>query len=227
MDAQGLRVWDLPTRVFHWTLAVTVVAAIVTAHVGGNAMAWHFRLGELALALLAFRLVWGFVGGHWSRFGRFFYTPGALRRYLQGRPLPEDRFDVGHSPLGSLSVWALLGLLVAQVATGLVADDEIANVGPLNRFVEGRTASLASHWHADIGQWILIALLVLHVLAVFVYARRGRPLVGAMWHGDKPRQAHWPANLPAARDSTLTRLAALVLFALALAGAAWVASLGS
>lgn len=220
-----LRVWDLPTRAFHWILAASVIASIVTAHVGGNAMAWHFRLGELALALLAFRLLWGVLGGHWSRFGAFVYGPGALMRYLRGRPREEDRFEIGHSPLGSLSVWALLLLLCAQVATGLVADDEIANVGPLNKFVSGATASAATGWHKDFGQWLLIALVALHVAAVlfYVFAKR-RNLVGPMLHGDK---LHPPgAEVPASRDTAGTRLLALLLFAACVAAAAWVASLG-
>ena len=220
-----LRVWDLPTRVFHWTLAASVVASIVTAHVGGNAMAWHLRLGELALALVAFRLLWGLFGGHWSRFGAFAYGPGALMRYLRGAPRPEDRFEIGHSPLGSLSVWALLALLCAQLATGLVADDEIASVGPLNRFVGGATVGLATGYHKAVGQWLLIALVALHVGAVLFYllARR-RNLVAPMWHGDKPHPSG--LDLPTSRDGAGTRLLALLLFAACAAGAAWIASLG-
>ncbi|MDQ5898131.1 MAG: hypothetical protein QG612_2217, partial [Pseudomonadota bacterium] len=62
-----VRVWDLPTRLFHGLLALAVIGAVVSAKIGGNAMLWHARLGLLVLALLAFRLVWGLVGGHWSR----------------------------------------------------------------------------------------------------------------------------------------------------------------
>ena len=120
-----LRVWDLPTRIFHWTLALTLVASVVTAKIGGNAMVWHMRLGLVALALLLFRVAWGFVGGHWSRFASFLYPPRSVLAYLRGDSGPGGRFDVGHSPLGALSVFALLALLIAQVATGLVADDEI------------------------------------------------------------------------------------------------------
>jgi cytochrome b len=215
-----LRVWDLPTRLFHALLAVAVIAAIITAHVGGNAMAWHLRLGCTVFALLAFRLVWGVAGGHWSRFGAFAYGPAALARYLRGTPAPRDRFEIGHSPLASLAVWAMLVLLAAQVATGLVADDEIATVGPLNRFVSDATAGRASGWHAGAGQWLLIALLVLHVGAVLGYLLRGRNLVAPMWHGDQPVPAAAAAQLPPARDSWASRLAALLVFALCAGGVA-------
>ena len=222
-----LRVWDLPTRVFHWTLAASVIASIATAKIGGNAMAWHFRLGALALALLAFRALWGMMGGHWSRFGAFAYGPGALWRHLRGAPRPGDRFHIGHSPLGSLSVWALLGLLALQVATGLVADDEIANVGPLNRFVSGASASVATGYHAEIGAWVLIALVVLHVGAVLFYLlNRRRNLVGPMWHGDRRVAGELAHDLPGSRDTGRTRLLALLLFCACAGGAAWVLSLG-
>jgi cytochrome b len=216
-----LRVWDLPTRLFHWALAGCVIGAVVTAKVGGNAMVWHFRLGVAVMALLVFRLLWGVLGGHWSRFGTFFYGPGALWRYLRGQPAPGDRFDWGHSPLGSLSVWALLAVLAVQVATGLVADDEIANVGPLNRFVAAATASAATGWHKSAGQWLVIVLAVLHVVAVFAYLLvKRRNLIGPMLHGDQ-----WaPAGhaLPASQDGLGQRLLALAL-ALGCAGlAVWV-----
>ena len=222
-----LRVWDLPTRVFHWTLALCVIASIATAYIGGNATVWHFRLGYLTFALLVFRLMWGLLGGHWSRFGTFFYSPGALLRYLRGTPGPDDRFDIGHSPLGSLSVWALLGLLVLQVATGLVADDEIASTGPLNRFVSSAVAGKATGYHADVGQWLLIGLIALHVGAVlfYLFAKR-RDLIGPMWHGDKPLPQEAPADLPMTRDTAGTRLFALVVFGACAALVWWVVSLG-
>ena len=218
-----VRVWDLPTRAFHWVLAATVVGSVVSAKIGGNAMVWHFRFGYLVLALLAFRLLWGLVGGRWSRFASFVYAPGTLLRYLRGRSRADEHHDVGHSPLGSLSVFALLGFLALQVATGLVADDEIANVGPLNRFVSGSLAGDATGWHKGYGQWILLALVALHVLAVLVYLLRGRNLVAPMIDGDK----RLPAHTPAAADTAGSRLLALVLAALCVAGAYGVASLGA
>ena len=217
-----VRVWDLPTRLFHWLLVLAVIGSVASAKIGGNAMVWHFRCGCVVLALLAFRLLWGLVGGRWSRFASFAYGPGTVLRYLRGRSRADEHHEVGHSPLGSLSVFALLGFLAAQVATGLVADDEIASVGPLNRFVSGALASQATHWHKNYGQWIVLALVVLHVLAVVFYLVRGRNLVRPMIVGDKAL----PAHTPPAVDNLATRLLALVVAALCAAGAGWVASQG-
>jgi cytochrome b len=217
-----VRVWDLPTRLFHWALAAAVVALVVTGQVGGNALIWHMRLGLSVGALLLFRLLWGVVGGRWSRFDAFVPTPGGVLRYLRDRPRPDERFDVGHNPLGSLSVLALLALLALQVGTGLVADDEIATTGPLNRFVANATASLATGWHTGWGRGLLIGLALLHVAAIGWYAwRRRGQLVPPMWHGDKLL----PAGTPPSRDTLATRALALVLAGACAALAAWVATL--
>jgi cytochrome b len=220
---QTVRVWDLPTRVFHWALALCVVASVVSAKIGGNAMVWHFRLGYVVLTLLAFRVLWGFAGGHWSRFRSFVPTPGRLLRYLRGTPAPGEHLDAGHSPLGALSVFALLAVLAAQVGTGLVADDEIANVGPLNRLVAVETGLAATAYHKNIGQWVLIGLVVLHVAVIVVYALRRRNLVAAMLHGDKGL----PPSVPASADTLATRLFAAVLLAGCAVVVRWVVSLGS
>lgn len=218
-----VRVWDLPTRIFHWTLAVTVIASLATGFIGGNATVWHMRLGLLAMALLVFRLLWGLVGGHWSRFTSFIYSPATTLRYLRGGSNGDTaHLDVGHSPVGALSVFALLGLLVAQVATGLVADDEIATTGPLNRFVASATGLAATAWHRGFGKSILIVLIVMHVAAIVVYWRRGRNLVRPMLGGDKTLGA----DVPASRDTAATRLLALVIAAAAAALAVWLARLG-
>jgi len=218
-----VRVWDLPTRLFHWALAVFVVASVISANIGGNAMPWHFRSGYAIATLLLFRLLWGFFGGRWSRFAQFAYGPATLLRYLRGAARPGEHLDVGHSPLGSLSVFALLGFLALQVGTGLFADDEISNVGPLNRLVSGAAASQATHWHKDFGQWILIALVLLHVVAVLVYLwRKQRNLVRPMISGDK----HLPAGTPAAIDNGASRLFALVLLLMCGAVVRWLVSLG-
>ena len=99
-DAVRVRVWDLPTRLFHWVLAACVIGSVVSAKIGGNAMVWHFRLGYVVFTLLAFRLLWGMVGGRWSRFGSFVYAPATLLRYLRGGSRAEEHHEVGHSPLG-------------------------------------------------------------------------------------------------------------------------------
>lgn len=222
-ELRATRVWDLPTRTFHWLLAVAVVFSIVSARIGGGAMVWHFRSGYLVFALLAFRLLWGVVGGRWSRFRAFIYAPATSWRYLRGDSLPHEHHHVGHNPLGAWSVLALLGILIAQVATGLVADDEIASNGPLVKYVSSSTSAAASHWHEGYGQWIIVALVVLHLGAIaFYWLRLRQNLVATMLHGDKLLTRDVPASI----DRPATRLLALALLAACAAGVAFVARLG-
>lgn len=221
-ELQAVRVWDLPTRTFHWLLAVALVFSVVSARIGGGAMVWHFRSGYLVFALLAFRLLWGVVGGRWSRFRAFVYAPATSWRYLRGESRPHEHHDVGHNPLGAWSVLALLGILIAQVATGLVADDEIASNGPLFKYVSSSTSAVASHWHKGWGQWLIIGLVVLHLGAIAVYALRRQNLVPAMLHGDKLLAREVPESI----DRRATRLLALALLAACAAGVALVARLG-
>lgn len=220
--AAEVRVWDLPTRLFHWTLASCVLGSVVSAKIGGNAMDWHFRFGYAVFALLLFRLLWGVLGGRWSRFASFVYAPSTLWRYLSGRARPGDLLDVGHSPLGALSVFALLAVLALQVTTGLVADDEIFHTGPLNPLVDSATALQATAWHKNWGQWLILGLVGLHVGAILVYVAAGRGLLGAMIGGDKTL----PVDTPASRDDARSRGLALVLLALCAGVVAGVISLG-
>jgi cytochrome b len=203
----SLLVWDLPTRLFHWLLALLVLGLLVTGNVGGNWMVWHFRFGYAVLSLLLFRLAWGFVGGYWSRFAQFLYGPGTIWAYLRGKGTARE--TTGHTPLGALSVLALLLVLFAQVSTGLMSDDEISFFGPLTAFVSGDTVSMATRYHKNVGKFVVLALVVLHILAIMFYriARR-QNLVGPMITGDKPVQA----LLPASQDSAPTRLRALLIW---------------
>lgn len=218
-----MRVWDLPTRLFHWVLALCVVGSFVTGLIGGNALVWHMRLGYTIFTLLAFRILWGVVGGRWSRFASFVYTPGSLLRYLRRRSRPDEHHEVGHSPLGALSVFALLAILAAQVGTGLFADDEIATTGPLNRFVASATGLALTAWHKGWGQWTIVALVLLHVAAIGWYRLgRGVDLVRPMLSGDRALAA----DVPASADGAGTRVLAALLLALCAAGVGWIVKLG-
>lgn len=219
--ATPVRVWDLPTRLFHWSLAACVAGLVITGHVGGGAMPWHARLGYSVLALLLFRIVWGFIGGRWSRFSSFIRSPRAVAAYARGQSHPDHL--VGHNPLGALSVLAMLLVLLAQVATGLVGDDEIAFTGPLNRFVSSANGLAATWYHKRIGQWVIVALVVLHVAAVVFHLwKKGENLVGPMVRGDKPL-GH---AAPASRDDAAMRGLALAVFVACAAAVAWLVRLG-
>ena len=216
MKSHLVRVWDLPTRLFHWALVVCIVGLVTTAQIGGNAMEWHFRFGYSVLTLLLFRLLWGFVGGHWSRFSTFLYSPASLLRYLRGREV--DGQPLGHSPLGALSVFAILGLLLLQVGTGLFSDDEIAAVGPLSKLASGAVVSQLTHYHKDIGKVIVLILVLLHIGAIAFYRiKRKKDLIRPMLVGDVSSLTPQPAS----RDDAGSRaLAAVILLGCAGAVAA-------
>ena len=205
-----VRIWDLPTRLSHWALAACVIGLVITGNVGGNAMVWHFRLGYAVLTLLLFRLAWGFVGGHWSRWARLPLHPRHALAYLQTRS--AERTEAGHNPLGSWSILAMLFFLLFQVSTGLISDDEIANAGPLTALVSGSWVTWASAWHKNWGKLIIIGLVVLHLLALLWHRfKKHPPLVPAMLHGDKT----FPDPVPASHDQWRHRLGALLLLGLA------------
>ncbi len=216
-----VRVWDLPTRVFHWALVASIIGLVITAKIGGNAMAWHFRCGYAVLSLLLFRLVWGMVGGYWSRFRAFLYSPTTVLRYLKGLGAPEH--SIGHNPLGSGSVFALLGFLLLQVASGLFSDDEIATLGPLVKFASGPLVRAATFYHASIGKWILLGMVALHLGAISFYLiKEGRNIFVAMIHGDKTvllaaRSSRDDARSRLLAAAILTACVALVLSLLKLA----------
>jgi cytochrome b len=217
---QAVRVWDLPTRIFHWLLAICVISLIVTGSIGGNAMIWHMMMGYAALALLVFRIVWGFVGGYWSRFVQFFYSPLTILRYLRGLSKPEH--DVGHNPLGSLSVWGLLIILGAQISTGLISDDEIATQGPLVKFVSGSISLLATSYHKHWGKWIIMALIVLHVAAILFYLfKKKQNLITPMLNGDKHLSASEVKDLSSSKDGIAQRVTALLIFAVIALGVSY------
>ncbi len=222
-EPTAVRVWDLPTRSFHWLLAACVIGSVVSANIGGNAMVWHFRLGYVVFTLLAFRILWGLVGGRWSRFASFIYAPATTLRYLRGQSRAEEHHDVGHNPLGAFSVFGLLALLAVQVGTGLFADDDISNTGPLIKFVSSATSALLTKWHNSFGQWLIITLVVLHVAAILFYLlKKDQNLVRPMLVGDKALAPDVPASI----DSGASRLLALLLFSACAAGVAWVVGLG-
>lgn len=181
--SDSIKVWDAPLRLFHWSLALAVGAAMLSGWLGGNLMVWHGRLGLLILGLLAFRLLWGLLGSTYARWSRILAAPLGLGDYLRGRWR-----QAGHNPLGALSVLALLGLAAFQVLTGLTASDDIAFQGPLYRLVSADTSAWLTGLHRQ-AWWLLLGLIGLHLLAVLYYIRvRRRPLLRAMIGGRSPRE---------------------------------------
>ena len=159
------RLWDLPTRIFHWALVLCVIGSFITVNIGGNAMVWHGRIGIAVVGLLAFRLVWGVAGSTYARFAQFVRGPGAIKDYLQGRWQGE-----GHNPLGALSVLALLGTLSLLVATGLFANDDIAFEGPLYALVGKELSDRVVGIHRLI-EPVIMLLVFAHLAAIVFYTR--------------------------------------------------------
>jgi len=188
MQSKRIRLWDLPTRLFHWILALAVAASVASGQVGGNWMEWHGRIGLLVVGLLTFRIVWGLVGSTYARFAQFFPTPRKIKAYLRGEWRGE-----GHNPLGALAVFGLLGLLTVQVTTGLFANDDIAFTGPLSDLVTKGLSNQLSGIHHLLTN-ALYVLVGLHVAAIMFYAHAKkqnlvRPMVTGWKEGGEGESA--------------------------------------
>lgn len=205
-DLRLIRVWDLPTRVFHVLLIAAVTGLIITGEIGGDLMKFHFWFGYGVLSLVFFRLIWGVWGGHWSRFTNFFPTPSKVLAYINDLRHGSHRPPVGHNPLGALSVFAMLVALLMQVFSGLMSDDEIATAGPWAYLVPSDWVSFATNFHTEIGKTALIILFALHMVSVLYYKYfKHQDLLSPMLKGDK----HLPSDTTASRDSTTSRLFAV------------------
>ncbi|RLJ63559.1 cytochrome b/b6 domain-containing protein [Sulfurisoma sediminicola] len=177
-----VRVWDLPTRVFHWSLVALVAGAAISGFIGGNAMVWHGRFGIAIVGLLVFRIVWGFAGSTYARFSQFVRGPAAIRDTLQGRWQ-----GLGHNPLGALSVLGLLTVLAAQAASGLFGNDDIAFNGYFYNLVSKSTSDRLTALHS-LNAWLVGALVALHLGAITFYVRvKKEDLVRPMLRGWKER----------------------------------------
>lgn len=209
------RVWDLPTRLFHWTLVALVIFSVVAVQLGGFWKDWHMRAGYAILALVVFRILWGFAGSRTARFASFLRGPRAAWAALRGN---APRVD-GHDAAGGWSVAALLGFLFVQAAAGLFANDGSYSEGPLAALVSAPTSDALSTLHRY-GEWALYALAGAHVAAVAWHAFvRREPLVRAMITGDRAG-VRQPTE-----DDAFVRGRALLLAALAAALVGWVVSL--
>jgi cytochrome b len=178
-------VWDLPTRLFHWLLVVSVILSFVTGNIGPNAMEYHMLSGYVILALLIFRVVWGFVGSQTARFSGFVKGPSTVFAHVVMLLKKEDTPYLGHNPLGGWSIIAMLLVLSVQVATGLFANDDIFTEGPLYLWVSKETSDFLTGIHL-INRFVLAALLAIHVFAVlFYFFYKGDNLIGPMITGVK------------------------------------------
>ncbi|MCE7798275.1 cytochrome b/b6 domain-containing protein [Sphingobium sufflavum] len=212
MDAgEAVKVWDLPTRIFHWAILLLVVTSWRTAEM--RAMDWHYISGVSALGLIVFRLVWGFVGGSTARFSDFLRSPAIVLRYI--RRGQGAQASPGHNPAGGYSVVAMLVALIGQIGTGLFAADiDGLDSGPLSYLVTFDQARLAASLHGLFFNGLLI-LIALHLLAIIWYRiRHGRKLVGPMVTG---RDAQLAASTASVTSHGPVRLIVAIMFAALLA----------
>ncbi len=219
-ELRPVRIWDFPTRAFHWALVLLVAFSAVSGEfaedLGAQVMDWHRLSGYAILALLIFRILWGFVGSTYARFANFVRGPGAVLRYLGemtgARPA---EIHLGHNPLGGWSVVLLLITLAVQVATGLfIADEDLGVEGPLSKHVSSRMSDALKEVHeANFG--ILLTLIGIHLGAIVFYLLfKGENLVRPMLTGIKRLPARY-ADAAAKGGHVLLGIAALAIGAAA------------
>ena len=208
-----MRVWDAPTRLFHWAVVVLMTFSYVCAIRDWTQL--HFLSGYTVLALLLFRVAWGFVGSETSRFRNFLRSPTAGLTHLAAFGKREPDTEIGHNAAGGWMVLAMLAALFVQVGTGLFSNNDIDAKGPLAHWVSKNTSDWLSGVHAT-SFYVLLGLVVLHILAIIAYAVFKRhDLVRAMVTGKK----RLPANLRQPRFASPLLAAGILLVA---AGAVWV-----
>ncbi len=181
-------VWDLPVRVFHWLLVLSIAGAWLSAESERWALV-HVTLGLTAAFLVAFRLLWGLVGTRTARFTQFVRGPAAAWRYLRSLLGPRPEHHVGHNPAGALAILGLLALVAVTTATGWAGWVELGGLDLEDLHEAAATA--------------LLALAGVHVAGVLLGSWRHREnLVRAMVDGRKPaapgqglRRSAWPVGV--------------------------------
>jgi cytochrome b len=178
-------VWDLPLRLFHWLLVLSMTASWITAELGFDWMQVHMYLGYGTIGLVVFRVIWGFIGPRHARFANFLSGPSGIWRYAKGLAAGTMIQTAGHNPLGGISVIVMLVLVAFQTATGLFATDDIVWSGPYNPAVSGAVADrLTSLHHLNFN--IILVAVALHIMAIaFYFLVKKQNLVAAMLHGKK------------------------------------------
>jgi cytochrome b len=224
-----VKAWDLPTRLFHWALLVLVVSAWFSVtfaeDIDDELLVWHRTNGLAILTLLVWRILWGFTGSSTAQFARFIGGPTRALRYardlMAGRAAPY----LGHNPVGSVMVLALIATLLVQASFGLFAtDDNDLTGGPLYRLVEESGNTFATRWHHRVFEYGLLPLVAIHIAANLFYSLFKRePLIKAMISGEKPKRAYTdeaeaviPAK-PLQRAFACLLLAAAIVFGTILA----------
>ena len=214
-ESRSIAVWDLPTRLFHWVLVALIALQYASGEFGWLPMEWHFLLGYATLALVLFRVLWGFLGSQTSRFSDFVRGPGAVFGYAADFVRGRLVHSPGHNPLGGWSVLAMLACVALQAVSGLCSSDDVLDEGPLAARVSASTVALMSRIHA-INRYVLVALIALHIGAVALhFVLRNHNLLAPMMTGRAPHAE--PRELrfvPIWRAVVLLALAGVAVWAL-------------
>ncbi|HEX2842639.1 cytochrome b/b6 domain-containing protein [Hyphomicrobium sp.] len=199
-DTQRVPVWDLPTRLFHWTLVFLIVSAWVSYEfaedIGDETLIWHRANGLAILVLIVWRILWGLWGSSTSRFSGFVPTPSAIMHYAQSLCSGRAARYLGHNPLGALMVLALIATVAAISGFGLFATDDNDLVGgPLYRLVSEQQNARAARLHDQLFNYLLLPLVALHVTVNALYTLvKKEPLIQAMITGKKPAEPYADAQ---------------------------------
>lgn len=181
-----IRVWDIPTRVFHWLLVVSFAIAYASNWLGVSYFTWHLWSGYFVIILVVFRIFWGVLGTHYAQFSNFLHHPIETLRYARQFAGKKAKSYAGHNPLGSLMVILLLVGLLIQAVTGLFSNDEIFNAGPLYGYVSHDLSLALTGVHKDLFYWILGAVGLHIVAALFYLFIKRENLIKPMITGKKP-----------------------------------------
>jgi|SaaInlV_100m_DNA_5_1039725.scaffolds.fasta_scaffold01695_6 cytochrome b len=204
-------IWDIPTRLFHWAIVITLCYSWYSIEVEGD-LDHHFLSGFIALGLILFRIIWGLVGSRYAKFSSFIYKPSEIIAYAKTFFRREGGKYAGHNPLGGLSVLALLLVIFIQAGTGLFADDEYYYFAPLNDYVSSSMAGKITEFHGTNAK-VILGLAIFHIVVILFYRLYKREkLVLAMITGKKPDDQDRYEPIPGSRWVRAIILA-LVVFA--------------
>jgi len=181
----GVKVWDIPSRIAHWALALSILGNYGTAEYGWFSMQWHFYFGYAAITLVLFRVLWGFFGSEHARFRNFVRGPGAVWRNLRALVNKNSVETTGHSALGGWAVIVLLAATFAQGISGLFKTDDIEWFGPLSEIASGDLVEQMSWFHSNF-EGVLLIIIGIHIVAALLYlVIKKQNLIGPMISGVK------------------------------------------
>lgn len=228
---KSVQAWDLPTRLFHWSLVTLIVSAYVTSEfaeaLGDHLLYWHRCNGVSILTLLVFRLLWGFFGSTTARFSTFFSSPLSALSYIGNLVKAQSKSYLGHNPLGAWMVIGLLTVVATQAGLGLFSSDDTgAAAGPLYWLASSDTVETLTSLHRRVFKLVLLPLIGLHIFANTAYMLiKHEPLIQAMVTGRKPAEAYVDvAETRAPPHLALRALACLAGAIIITLGSLWIIS---